>query len=49
MYEWNGKGKAESWIVVALQATQYSIPEYERSLAKFNPMHLFSDKVEKAM
>jgi len=49
MNEWNGKGKAGHWTIVALHGSQYTSPEYVRSLAKFTPTNLFSATVEKAM
>eukprot|EP00571_Detonula_confervacea_P015141 CAMPEP_0172308158 /NCGR_PEP_ID=MMETSP1058-20130122/8849_1 /TAXON_ID=83371 /ORGANISM="Detonula confervacea, Strain CCMP 353" /LENGTH=1272 /DNA_ID=CAMNT_0013020517 /DNA_START=115 /DNA_END=3933 /DNA_ORIENTATION=+ len=47
--KWNGSGKSGNWIIVLLEGTQYSMPEYERSMAKLTPTNLFHDKVEKAM
>lgn len=49
MNQWNGSRKAGHWIVIAVPGTQYSMPEFERSLAKLAPNKLFNDRVEKAM
>jgi nucleoside-diphosphate-sugar epimerase len=49
MNEWNGSRKAGHWIVVTIPGTQYSMPEFERSLGKLAPNKLFHDRVEKAM
>lgn len=47
--KWNGSRKAGHWIIVTVAGTQYSMPEYERSLAKLNPTHFFHEGVQKAM
>lgn len=47
--EWNGSRKAGHWIVVTVPGSQYSMPEFERSLAKLAPNKLFNERVEKAM
>lgn len=49
MDEWNGKNKQGQWIIVTLQGSQYTMPEFERSMAKLTPNNLFHEKVEKAM
>ena len=49
MADWNGSRKAGHWIVVTVPGTQYSMPEFERSLAKLSPNKLFNERVEKAM
>ena len=47
--EWNGKNRQGEWIIVAVPGTHESMPEYERSMAKIAPHHLFSENVEMAM
>jgi len=49
MDEWNGTNKQGQWIIVVVPGTQYSMPEYERSMAKLSPTNLFNERVEKAM
>jgi len=49
MNDWNGKSKAGSWAIVALRGSQYTMAEYERSMAKLSPANLFSTNVERAM
>ena len=49
MDEWNGKNKQGQWIIITVPGTQYSMPEFERSMAKLSPTLLFNDRVEKAM
>ncbi|KAL3811209.1 hypothetical protein ACHAXA_004511 [Cyclostephanos tholiformis] len=49
MIEWNGSRKAGYWIVVTVPGTEYTMSEYERSLAKLNPTLFFGKHVEKAM
>lgn len=49
MVEWNGSLKYGYWIIVTVPGSQYSMPEYERSLVKLNPTHFFHENIEKAM
>ncbi|KAL7543173.1 hypothetical protein ACHAXR_013501 [Thalassiosira sp. AJA248-18] len=49
MNEWNGNGKEGHWHIVVLEGTRYTMPEFERSMAKLTPTNLFNGGVKKAM
>jgi len=49
MVEWNGSLKNGYWIIVTVPGTQYTMPEYERSLAKLNPTYFFHENIDKVM